>query len=97
LLLILLIKFVLHFFFLAFPSLFIGFFIKEIFVGFGSDFWGNAIFIKPENMNFFDAELIDNEVKIFPVQMSLSGILLAFFFYINNSKFFFFLKKIFLA
>jgi len=86
-------KICLTLFFLAFPSLFIGFFIKEIFVGFGSDFWGNAIFIKPENMNFFDAELIDNEVKIFPVQMSLSGILLAFFFYINNSKFFFLLKK----
>lgn len=86
-------KICLTLFFLAFPSLFIGFFIKEIFVGFGSDFWGNAIFIKPENMNFFDAELIDNEVKIFPVQMSLSGIFLAFFFYINNSKFFFLLKK----
>ena len=86
-------KICLTLFFLAFPSLFIGFFIKEIFVGFGSDFWGNAIFIKPENMNFFDAELIDNEVKIFPVQMSFFGIFLAFFFYINNSKFFFLLKK----
>ena len=44
-------------------------------------------------MNFFDAELIDNEVKIFPVQMSFFGIFLAFFFYINNSKFLFLLKK----
>ena len=78
---------------LAFPSLFIGFFTKEIFVGLGTDFWGNAIFIKPENMSLFEGECISNKFKTFPVQSSLLGAFAAYTFYNYNPRVFFLLKK----
>ena len=58
---------------LSIPSIFIGFFTKEIFVGLGTDFWANAIFIKPVNMIFFDAECINSSYKTLPLQLSLFG------------------------
>lgn len=82
---------------LVFPSIFVGFLSKEIFVGLGSDFWGNAIFVKPENMNIFDSECIDHQFKIFPVQISIFGVLSAFLFYNYYSKMLFLLKKSFLG
>ena len=78
---------------LAFPSLFIGFFTKEIFVGLGTDFWGNAIFIKPENMNSFEGECISHGFKIFPVQFSFFGIIAAYVLYNYNPRILFLLKK----
>jgi NADH-ubiquinone oxidoreductase chain 5 len=78
---------------LAFPSLFVGFFTKEIFVGLGTDFWGNAIFIKPENMNLFEGECISYSFKVFPVQLSFLGIIAAYVFYNYNPRVLFLLKK----
>ena len=78
---------------LAFPSIFIGFFSKEAFVGLGTDFWGNSIFIKPENMNIFDSECIPYKFKIFPVQLSCLGGLIAFLLYNYIPKTLFFFKR----
>ena len=41
---------------LAFGSIFIGYLTKDMFIGLGTPFWNNAIFIKPENLNIVDAE-----------------------------------------
>jgi len=66
---------------LAIPSIFIGYLSKDMIIGLGSDFWGNAIYIRPENMNMIDAEFIEHKYKILPVCLSLLGASLSFFFY----------------
>lgn len=80
---------------LAIPSIFIGFFAKDMFVGLGTHFWGNSIHIQAENMNMFDAEFIAQFYKLLPVIFSLLGISLAFFFYEFQSKLLFQLKTSF--
>jgi NADH-ubiquinone oxidoreductase chain 5 len=77
---------------LVIPSMFIGFLSKEILVGVGSNFWGNSIFIKPENLNCFDSEFIIYSFKILPVQLSFVGAFSAFFFYSFSYKTLFLLK-----
>jgi len=77
---------------LAIPSIFIGFYTKDMVVGLGSDFWGTAIFVHPENMNLFDAEFIDHYYKLLPVKLSIFGVLSAFTFYGFQSRILFKLK-----
>jgi proton-translocating NADH-quinone oxidoreductase chain L len=45
--------------FLAIPSMFVGFYSKDILVGMGSDVFGTAIYVPLQNTNIFDAEFID--------------------------------------
>ena len=66
---------------LSIPSIFIGYLSRDMIIGLGSDFWGNSIFILPENMNLIDAEFIEYKFKILPVILSLSGASLSFFMY----------------
>ena len=77
---------------LVIPSMFIGFLSKEILVGVGSNFWGNSIFIKPENLNCFDSEFIIYSFKMLPVQLSFVCAFSAFFFYSFSYKTLFLLK-----
>ena len=55
-------------------------------IGFGSDFWGNAIFTTTENMNRVDSEFINHSYKILPVVLSLLGATLSFSLYLFGSK-----------
>jgi NADH-ubiquinone oxidoreductase chain 5 len=55
-------------------------------IGFGSDFWGNAIFTTTENMNRIDSEFINHTYKILPVALSLTGATLSFSLYLFGSK-----------
>ena len=71
---------------LAIPSIFIGFYTKDMIIGLGTDFWGNAIFILPENMNMIDAEFIDHIFKILPVILSLTGTTLSFLLYTFGNR-----------
>jgi len=73
-------------FFLVIPSVFIGFYAKDMIIGFGSDFWGNAIFTNPENMNRVDSEFIIHIFKILPVILSLLGVTSSFLLYLFSSK-----------
>ena len=70
---------------LAIPSIFFGYFAKDMFIGLGTDFWGNAIYVHPENYNRIDAEFIPTVLKLLPVFFSLLGVSLAFYFYTFNS------------
>jgi NADH-ubiquinone oxidoreductase chain 5 len=63
---------------LSLPSIFIGYFSKDMIIGLGSDFWGNSIFVLPENMKMVDAEFIDHFFKILPVILILIGALCSF-------------------
>ena len=55
-------------------------------VGLGTDFWGTAIYVAPQNMNMIDAEFINQRYKLLPLFFSLGGILTAFLVYNFQSK-----------
>ena len=77
---------------LSIPSIFIGYYSKDMFIGLGTDFWGNSLFVLPENMNRIDSEFINVYLKLLPVILSLFGMFLSFFFYSFNSNILFLLK-----
>jgi len=54
-------------------SLFLGFLTKDIFIGFGSPFWNNSIFIMPVNSNILDSEFIPISIKWTPFFLSSFG------------------------
>jgi len=74
-------KMALPLFLLALGSIFVGYTTKDMFIGPGTDFWGNALFILPEQLVLLDAEWIDSTVKLVPLILSLSGAAGAFFLY----------------
>lgn len=80
-------------FLLTFPSIFAGFYFKDLFIGLGSDFWGNSIYTLPENMNKIDSEFIDQFIKLLPLFFSFLGFTLSFVLY-TFFNFFLFKMKI---
>jgi NADH-ubiquinone oxidoreductase chain 5 len=78
---------------LAVPSIFIGFYFKDMFIGLGTDFWGNSIFVLPENMNRIDAEFLNQFIKLLPVIVTILGFSLSFLCY-NFFNYFLFKLKI---
>ena len=66
---------------LSIPSIFIGFYSKDMLVGVGSHFFGSTVFTNPNLFNLFDAETIPLFYKTLPVHLSLLGLVLAFIFY----------------
>lgn len=71
---------------LSIPSIFVGYFSKDMMVGVGSSFFGSAIFTNINNMNIFDAEFIPVFYKILPVILSLFGVILAYLLYVLQSN-----------
>ena len=74
---------------LAIPSIFIGFYFKDMCIGLGTDFWGNSIFVLADNMNRIDAEFINQELKLLPVILTCLGSFLAFVSYTFFDSFLF--------
>lgn len=62
---------------LVFGSIFIGYLIKEIMVGIGTDFWGASLFVMPLHISFVESEFIPLITKWLPFWFSIIGILLA--------------------
>ena len=52
---------------LSFASLFVGFTSRDMMIGLGTDFWGNALFTLPNNQHFVEAEWLDTSVKMIPL------------------------------
>lgn len=77
---------------LALGSIFIGYLTKDMFIGLGSHFWNNAIYVHPHNIQMIDAEFLPTFLKLLPVIFSMFGLLLAFVLYQFNFKFFYELK-----
>jgi NADH-ubiquinone oxidoreductase chain 5 len=77
---------------LTVPSVFIGFYTKDMFIGLGTNFWANAIFVLPENMNRIDSEFIVQSYKLLPVILSIIGASAAFFLYTFQNKILFKIK-----
>lgn len=77
---------------LAIPSIFIGYYTKDILVGVGTPFFGNSIFINLDNFNLFDSEFLKIFYKVLPVNLSLISFFLAFYLYLFKSLFLIVLK-----
>lgn len=80
---------------LAIPSIFIGFYTKDMVIGIGTDFWGNSIYILPEHMNMIDSEFINHSFKLLPVFLSILGFSLSFFLYTFGNRILFKFKMSF--
>jgi len=69
-------------FFLALFSIFFGYLFSDLFLGMGSDFFGNSLYIKPNNISLIDTEFsINTIIKLLPALFSVTGSCLAFFLY----------------
>jgi NADH-ubiquinone oxidoreductase chain 5 len=66
---------------LSVGSIFTGYGCRDMFVGLGSSFFEDSIFMLPENLILADAEFIPVIIKLIPTICSSIGIILALFFY----------------
>jgi NADH-ubiquinone oxidoreductase chain 5 len=62
-------------------SIFAGYFLRDLFIGAGTLFWGNALYTVPFRISILDAEFIPVYIKLIPVLLSLSGVGLAYVIY----------------
>jgi NADH-ubiquinone oxidoreductase chain 5 len=63
-------------------SIFFGYFFSDLFVGMGSDFFGNSIFTHPNNINLIEAESsLPIIIKLMPLILSVLGGYLGIIFY----------------
>lgn len=65
-------------FILSFGAIFVGYIFKDAFIGMGSDFLGNSVYVHPSNVNIVEAEFLPVLTKWFPVLLSLLGAFSAF-------------------
>jgi len=86
------IKMALPLFILTFPSIFIGYLSRDLFIGLGTGFWNNAIFVFPTNLNMIDAEFANQFFRLLPVCLSLTGASLALILYNFSAKDLYLLK-----
>lgn len=80
-------------FILAIMSIFVGFTTKDMFIGFGTDFWGSSIFVKPTNYMLADVEFLNIQYKILPLIVTLIGIVFAYSLYSAGIFNYFQIKK----
>jgi proton-translocating NADH-quinone oxidoreductase chain L len=69
---------------LAIPSIFLGYIIKDVFIGFGTPFWANALFTHISQI--VDAEFLEPIFKLLPVFLSVFGAWCSYYLYTYNSK-----------
>jgi NADH-ubiquinone oxidoreductase chain 5 len=64
---------------LAFGSIFIGYFARDMMVGLGTCFWGNSIFVLPNHSLLLESEYIPQFQKFIPLFFTFLGGGIAFF------------------
>ena len=69
-------------FILVFGSIFVGYIFKDMIIGVGTNFWGNSLFLLPENLVVFDAEFLPVSIKLIPVIFSFSGAFVSYLIYV---------------
>ena len=79
-------------FVLSFFSLCIGFLSKELFIGFGTNFWQSSLFVLPEHNLFVDIEFLSLAFKLLPLGLTIFGVFSAYRLYSLNLFDFFKLK-----
>jgi proton-translocating NADH-quinone oxidoreductase chain L len=80
-------------FILSIFSISIGFLTRDLFIGFGTNFWGMSIFVLPQNYVLADIEFIDLFHKLLPLIISILGASFAYFLYAFGLEFFYTIKK----
>jgi NADH-ubiquinone oxidoreductase chain 5 len=80
-------------FFLSILSILIGFLSRDLFIGFGTDFWAASIFVLPDNYLLCDIEFLDIFFKLLPLFITILGSIFSFFLYSYNLSFFYQIKK----
>nr|YP_010925358.1 NADH dehydrogenase subunit 5 [Neoporphyra dentata]WKD83564.1 NADH dehydrogenase subunit 5 [Neoporphyra dentata] len=63
---------------LGLASVFVGFLTKDLFVGLGTHFWGNAINILPSSCSLLEVEFISHLIKWLPFILSVFGAIFAY-------------------
>jgi NADH-ubiquinone oxidoreductase chain 5 len=66
---------------LSLGSIFVGYITKDMFVGLGSDFIGNAIFTHPDYNIIIDSEFMPIYIKLLPVILSIISAILSLIIY----------------
>jgi NADH-ubiquinone oxidoreductase chain 5 len=64
-----------------------------MFIGLGTDFWGNSLFTLPSKQHFVEAEWLETAVKSIPLFFSFGGIFLATYQYTIGFNTLFNIKK----
>jgi len=65
-------------------SVFFGYTLSDLFVGIGSGFFGNSLFIHPNNINIIEAEFsLPLIIKLLPLLLSILGVLFSILLYHN--------------
>ena len=77
---------------LAFGSIFVGYLAKDMMVGMGTQFWGNALFVQPNQGLLLESEYIPQPVKFIPIIFSLLGFFFALNLCLLSSGFSYYLK-----
>ena len=67
--------------FLAFGSIFIGYFTKDLLIGVGTPFWNNSIYHSSINFAGIDAEFVPQTIKWLPFIITIVGSIFAFIVY----------------
>ena len=63
---------------LAFGSIFVGYLGKDMMIGLGTNFWGNALYTLPQNSLLLESEYIPQSIKFVPLFFSVFGAVLAY-------------------
>jgi NADH-ubiquinone oxidoreductase chain 5 len=58
--------------------MFSGYFCRDMFLGAGSDFFRQSIFVLPKNLTIIDAEFIPATYKLLPLIFATTGLIIAF-------------------
>jgi NADH-ubiquinone oxidoreductase chain 5 len=77
---------------LSIGSIFIGYVSRDMMIGLGSDFWGNALFTLPTNNYVLESEWLDASIKTIPLIFSFSGVGLAIYQYLFSYNSLYLLK-----
>ncbi len=80
-------------FLLAILSILIGYLSKDLFIGFGTHFWGTSIFINPISYTMVDIEFLNIKYKLLPLIVTLLGVYLAYSIYTYKLSEFFLIKQ----
>ena len=80
-------------FILSILSVVVGYVSKDMFIGFGTNFWGTSIFINPVNYTMTDIEFLDIQYKLLPLIVTILGVYLAYFIYTYKLTDYYLFKK----
>ena len=67
---------------LSIASIFVGYVSRDMMIGLGTDFWGNALFTLPTKQYMLESEWLDSFIKMIPLFFSFGGTFLGIYNYL---------------